>query len=660
MTIEYNNLITKSFRDDAIKSVLLIDDEYIPYEKSISDLYDLNKRLNELCDSARSGQVDLHSSLSELNLDLKQSDLARDIKAYFNNLSIVCDIENTTKTLDSDKIRKSDLIGLDYLLENNQPLLSLKLISELSNNKHINIVVLYTNEDLDKTWLEVAACLRGFQTEDPYDLYQDKEWYDEWDDFTKDYIEQGLTVDKKTLVDYILNGKMGGLNRAITPFSVRGNARPKERVLRCFMEIQLRNLCRANKDLGSHGDHIYGQFDKKSCMWLQAGNVFITFVSKNQDSVIKELVKIHKYKMHNPVSLRTQEPLRNITLLADKQKVPFLFTPNKIWKQIESSLHDWRPSAYRIIASELQNRIENGSLAVGTPNNKNDLQEAAILWNLLNTRIESVDEASSKLLSLMLEDISDDFHNEESDSFLDFIKRTALSVSDDIPEYVEPSREDEQAQKYSEYIDKLFKIARENTYGAQCALGSDFDSRLVHALNEELSTSNRLPDHITTGVILYDKDDEKCDSWYLCVTPSCNSVPGQDTDTITKEIKPLRQQTLLRLKKVKYRRELSRATDSKSIFITAFDEPLAFQVVDPTTSLPIIEKVIVLDHDTIPMTPENGKKVCFSINKGGKPEFIEKTLLPVAFLRPAYAARYQNFQSHYEGRIGVDFVSLSK
>jgi hypothetical protein len=40
------------------------------------------------------------------------------------------------------------------------------------------------------------------------------------------------------------------------------------------------------------------------------------------------------------------------------------------------------------------------------------------------------------------------------------------------------------------------------------------------------------------------------------------------------------------------------------------------------------------------------------------PQFFTKKLTPIAQLRDSYAVRLQNIQSHYEGRIGVDFVNL--
>lgn len=55
--------------------------------------------------------------------------------------------------LDRDKVRKSDLIVLDYYLQNtnvtaNPAEFSLKLIDELSESKHMNIVVVYTKRIL--------------------------------------------------------------------------------------------------------------------------------------------------------------------------------------------------------------------------------------------------------------------------------------------------------------------------------------------------------------------------------------------------------------------------------------------------------------------------------------------------------------------------------
>ncbi|MBY7826317.1 hypothetical protein KW471_19295, partial [Vibrio fluvialis] len=81
-------------------------------------------------------------------------------------------------------------------------------------------------------------------------------------------------------------------------------------------------------------------------------------------------------------------------------------------------------------------------------------------------------------------------------------------------------------------------------------------------------------------------------------------------------------------------------------------------VLDSVTGLPKIEKVVVLNHDDEPLSSD-GKKVAFLSLEGNELRYVNKILKPVALLRPAYAARFQNTQSHYEGRIGVDFINLS-
>ena len=49
--VTYQKLITKSFRDNAIRSVMLIDDDFLPYDK----LVELNGDLSSTSDTVRRG-----------------------------------------------------------------------------------------------------------------------------------------------------------------------------------------------------------------------------------------------------------------------------------------------------------------------------------------------------------------------------------------------------------------------------------------------------------------------------------------------------------------------------------------------------------------------------------------------------------------------------
>ncbi|MEZ9449522.1 response regulator receiver domain [Vibrio splendidus] len=725
MKNKYKKIITKSFRDDAIKSAILIDDNYITYE-TLSDKAELLLSTLKIEDGTEL-QAQLEK-VKQASFSMKESSLAKDIKNYFNDLSIVCDVENATKSLDADKIRKSDLVVLDYMM-NGSAEDSLKLISKLSNNPHMNVVVVYTNEDLDTTWLEIAAMLRGFSLEDGGNIGNTDNWEREWDDFIRNYSPDNWNVGTKELSEYVLSGKISEVQKGL-PIS-RGTPRPNRELICAYVETKLKQVCIARDYLAMHGSDVYGQFDNEA-PWIQAGNVFITLVSKNVDDAADRLHSIYELLPYTKSKCIDKKTIHKAFILPKIYSRPF-----KVWHQISVSLRLWNPSTYRIIASELQNRIENGNLSVGSPQSKNSKQEAALLWNLINRKETDYRRGASQILGLMLEDISDDLHNESESNILDFIVAAAKSSNQVTPmlEYVAPIKGNE--ADYKAYLKQLFALVTNNADRTKVRFNEQCAQEIIHALNVELSTTNRIPSYITTGVILVDRGiNPKLDttrlvpqldanemtqaisesaveesdpsdmivlspedieaqmeersiqeissvdsdsnnelqqelnaisqnevapkrSWYLCVTPSCNTVPGQETDEVTAKIQPLRQQTLLRLEKVKYQSELKVASQSKSIFIEHEGELLAFRLVDAITALPNIEKVIVLDHDNEDMTEASGKQVCFLENQNGRPVYNERTLYPIARLKAAYAARYQNLQSHYEGRIGVDFVPLN-
>ncbi|HGF7517368.1 TPA: response regulator receiver domain, partial [Vibrio cholerae] len=172
----YRNKIVEAFRDNAIRSVLLIDDEYLPFEKLVTSHTSFYENLDSISKAleASSEQKEMYQEklgqlrarLDEASGYLMRSEVAKDFVSFFHGKRLICDVEDRTDNLDKDKVRKSDLIVLDYYLQkpevtSNPAEYSLKLIDELSESKHMNIVVVYTKEDLDSVWFEVAATLRG-------------------------------------------------------------------------------------------------------------------------------------------------------------------------------------------------------------------------------------------------------------------------------------------------------------------------------------------------------------------------------------------------------------------------------------------------------------------------------------------------------------------
>lgn len=78
---------------------------------------------------------------------------------------MICDVDNGSVNFDVDRIRKSDLIIVDYHLDNNAPDKTLKLLQDLKDSDHLNMIVIYTREfrnGLDADIIDSQRC-SGYQ-----------------------------------------------------------------------------------------------------------------------------------------------------------------------------------------------------------------------------------------------------------------------------------------------------------------------------------------------------------------------------------------------------------------------------------------------------------------------------------------------------------------
>ncbi len=74
---------------------------------------------------------------------------------------MICDVDNGSVNFDVDRIRKSDLIIVDYHLDNNAPDKTLKLLQDLKDSDHLNMIVIYTRENLETVWMQISSTLKG-------------------------------------------------------------------------------------------------------------------------------------------------------------------------------------------------------------------------------------------------------------------------------------------------------------------------------------------------------------------------------------------------------------------------------------------------------------------------------------------------------------------
>lgn len=609
MTTTYKQKITQAFRDNAIRSVLLIDDDYLPYAKLSEGSKALSEKIAEInaIPSKESEQKEIKlKELYEINTNLEKTETAKNFVNFFHEQKKLCDIESNTESLDAEKIRKSDLIVLDYHLnperEGNEANSSLKIISDLSKNKHMNIVVVYTNEDLKKVWLEIGCVLKGsLKKGELSDIdgvsweANHKEWQGIWDT---------LIFEKSMIKDYL----SGNFNENETlqklQESLDNEELPTKEHMWMLLEQSLTEFNKINTDL-SHFE-VHGSEEK----WIQAGNVFVALKSKCTSDV-----------------------------------------PSNIWDCIEESLHDWNPSFYRLVTSELQNQIEDANLSMEKVLSKEKVEQISALWGILRVASDERCNAAKELLSGLLNDVTEKVQNESS--LINFISSTATSTSDTFPEF------SDNKDKYNKYIEKVLHIATNNYDGTNSPLTKDLKCQIVHAFNEQLCTIKEEISYISTGVVIKDISDDGC--YYLCIAPSCNTIPNQFTGgSLAKDMAPHRAMRFIKLTiENDLGKALKLAHQSDTIFISDNKNRLALKIYEGKDTL-LIEQGVVVNHDEL-VNDNTNKDIQFFVTD---PESRELTVLtrkfqPIAKLRAGFASRYQNTQLQYEARIGVDYVSAT-
>lgn len=194
--------------------------------------------------------------------------------------------------------------------------------------------------------------------------------------------------------------------------------------------------------------------------------------------------------------------------------------------------------------------------------------------------------------------------------------------------------------------------------GAVHNLGAD---QVYHALNEHIS-SDVCPDGpMTTGVIFKGMRGER-EQYWLCTSPACDLVPGQNRRGWDRDLKPLRPVSVTRLKPVRAAAAISnaleQATIGRHIFLLVDDKTLAFEVTEEKSRQMELETVLLENDGRIVGGAFRGHVV--ELGAGGAPVFAVVEFRVLAKLRPDYANRLLTQSGQQRSRIGVDFYNLPK
>lgn len=183
--------------------------------------------------------------------------------------------------------------------------------------------------------------------------------------------------------------------------------------------------------------------------------------------------------------------------------------------------------------------------------------------------------------------------------------------------------------------------------------------QIYHALNE-FASSEPCPDGPMSPGVLF-KCLDKTDIYWLCTSPACDLVPGQNRGGWEGQLQPLRSIAAARLKPIRSSTSiasaLADATKGRHLYVMEGDKPVVLEVMDAGSRQMDLE-IAFLHNDAL---IQNGEFSGYRITvEDGQPKLEETRFVSVAKLRPEYASRFLTQYGQQKSRIGVDFFPLKK
>ncbi|MCU4377292.1 response regulator receiver domain [Acinetobacter haemolyticus] len=573
---QYQDLVQKTFCKNAIRSVMLIDDQFIPYPDLIDSF-------------SKNEQIDQEKVITSQRAAL--------LEKFFQDEKILCDIDNSVGNLDVERIRKSDLLIIDYQLEEKNPSKTLKILCELKNSKHFNLAVVYTSENPETVWKQIAASFSPIKNIE--DEIEKIEEFDEfWGTEILPSIQSGSTysLTDKELIDYILLEKNSGRLKGILSKNPHFKDK-KEEISNIICDYFLGKnqiyQCAENSKTKIEGDT-----DGKT--WIKSGNVFVCIYPKSSENFDQD--------------------------------------PANIWNTLKDSLVSWKPSYYQLIQSEIQNHIESDSMAFNSVHDNDKHGQAAWLQQILKSSNET---EISQLLRNIYADVSEElsFKFNHNNELSEFIRLTFNFYKDKL----NPESDINLAKFCCEQMKLPFNTSKT-------------PKDMYHALNMHLSSKNYQNEYISTGTIFKTISTDQPTTWYLCVSAACDMIPSQANDPYNDRLTPHRLIRVLELFPANQENAIQFATHSKYVYVYDNGQRKYFSILNETSNLPALDYMIIKNHAD-ELKRKEIPLMIFTKDHSGNVAIKDIKVKPKSQLRVGYAERYQSIAAQHGARIGVDYIN---
>lgn len=587
----YRKAIIDTFRVNAVHTAHIIDDGFPTY-----------------------GDLAANDAVKET---YKEWELAKGLYDLFRSNHIPCDVENNVDNIqDVERIRKSDLIILDYNLGHQDTRKSVGLVRRLARTEHFNTIIVYTADPkLDDVWLNFAMALRdGWHAMTPDEKTADDLLADLGDRdpsvalpqpshrMITDYIlgrpaNQRHQVAWKEQTD-VLNG--AGVEKALWDALVTARIRREVRTI----------LADGAQDLAGDRHTVDGLCKDGEPRWLQSGKCFVTIVGK------------------------------------PKPEGPSV-EPSKLFDALDDALCAWRPNLLQIVLSEIQNVLESDPLATNELHLREPHTQASLCFFLLLALNEDkpARAALDGPVHVLLDKLVDSVRQKLlTDNSLKLLAGDLFAMElERVPMPVEP----DEAAKRRKLFDNARKLA-----GASPELDA---KHALLRLNTFLS-SEPFRGQLTTGTIF-----KHADTHWVCMTPTCDMVvrtPEGGQDWLNR-LHPMKPIVAIKLREKGHAEALKEAEHSRSIFLNSESDTIVFDVLGKTGG-PSYEFIYLRDASVV----QNDGRMIFEgfrvWRDDGLVEF-PAAITPVSFevvgqVRADYASRFLQQTGSWLSRIGVDFI----
>jgi hypothetical protein len=530
---QYEETIQDSFIKKPLRTVLLIDDDFPTYF--------------DLCNGDAS-----HS----------QKDRASNLYGGFRQLDMLCDIENTVEEVEADRLRKSDLVVLDYHLSPNSDdnTKAIQLLRQLAISHHFNTVVVYTAApEQDDVWLDIIAALSGGWSAITASLDGEPKQY--WENLNE--TNKLPTPTKDAVMQFARRGVLGAidghtLKNAVDELTGLGvPAGQCSKIVEYSVAKELAN--RAREFAAEPSGHAVGDYANGK-RWLQVGNAFVVIMQKvNGTDTVSETAAI-------------------MTALRE-------------------GLLNWRPNLVQVLISEIQNALELEGFAGSDTLLRKPEMQAALTYNLLK-EIGVVDLSQNVSIRIPIMSLVD--------KVIDSIRRRLSAHEELLAQFEKAVVGDLKSTGWT--TDKWPKDGKLVSAAVGLARTPDVkNAAIMFRLNHFLSTEKFRRAHLTTGTVFYHRAK---DEYFVVASPACDLVAGQGKpmQLWASAISPTLPIVAIRLHpSASMDKALNVASQADHIFLEIGDEARAFKVSSGVGHQPSYEMIFA--HNEGRVRTEDGRIV---------------------------------------------------